>query len=158
MTGGQKALYTKEHKVRGGSSRWAGTVPSLLAHLTGTPSLILSVEHEQKQHVPKGSFFNCRGDLGTQRLTPPDRKSVIPEVPHGKTSYQLAAYFYCGELVKFVGLFIAAASCATTQFSPVQFSCSVVSGSLQPHGLQHARPPCPSPNPRAYSNPCPWSR
>ena len=29
----------------------------------------------------------------------------------------------------------------------VQFSCSVVSDSLQPHGLQHARPPCPSPTP-----------
>ena len=29
--------------------------------------------------------------------------------------------------------------------SSVQFSCSVVSDSLQPHGLQHARPPCPSP-------------
>ena len=28
--------------------------------------------------------------------------------------------------------------------SSVQFSCSVVSDSLQPHGLQHARPPCPS--------------
>ena len=38
----------------------------------------------------------------------------------------------------------------------VQFS-SVVSDSLQPHGLQHARPPCPSPTPRAYSNACPWS-
>ena len=34
----------------------------------------------------------------------------------------------------------------------VQFSCSVVSGSLQPHGLQHARLPCPSPTPGAYSN------
>ena len=39
----------------------------------------------------------------------------------------------------------------------VQFSCSVVSDSLQPHELQHARPPCPSPNPRVYSNPCPSS-
>ena len=39
----------------------------------------------------------------------------------------------------------------------VQFSCSVVSDSLQPHGLQHARTPCPSPTPRAYSNSCPLS-
>ena len=38
-----------------------------------------------------------------------------------------------------------------------QFSCSVVSDSLRPHGLQHARPPCPSPTPRAYSNSCPLS-
>ena len=33
-----------------------------------------------------------------------------------------------------------------------------MSESLQPHGLQHARPPCPSPTPRVYSNSCPSSR
>ena len=38
----------------------------------------------------------------------------------------------------------------------VQFSRSVVSDSLHCHGLQHARPTCPSPTPRAYSNSC-WS-
>ena len=40
----------------------------------------------------------------------------------------------------------------------VQFSRSVVSNSLQPHGLQHARPPCPSPTPGVYSNSCPLSQ
>ena len=40
----------------------------------------------------------------------------------------------------------------------VQFSHSVVSDSLQPHGVQHARFLCPSPTPRAYSNSCPLSR
>ena len=39
----------------------------------------------------------------------------------------------------------------------VQFSHSVMSNSLQPHGLQHARPPCPSPYFRACSNSCPLS-
>ena len=43
------------------------------------------------------------------------------------------------------------------QFSSVHFSHSVVSDSLRPHGLQHARPPSPSPTPRAYSNSCPSS-
>ena len=43
-------------------------------------------------------------------------------------------------------------------FSSVQFSCSVVSNSLQPHELQHARPPCPSPTPRVYPNSCPLSQ
>ena len=33
-----------------------------------------------------------------------------------------------------------------------QFSCSFMSNSLRPLGLQHARPPCPSPTPRIYSN------
>ena len=36
-------------------------------------------------------------------------------------------------------------------------SRSVVSDSLWPHGLRHARPPCPSPTPGAYSNSCPLS-
>ena len=38
----------------------------------------------------------------------------------------------------------------------VQFSHSVMSNSLQPHGLQHARSPCPTPTPGVYSNSCPW--
>ena len=33
-----------------------------------------------------------------------------------------------------------------------------MSNSLRPHGLQHARPPCPSPTPRACSNSCPLSQ
>ena len=39
-----------------------------------------------------------------------------------------------------------------------QFSRSVVSDSLWPHALQHARLPCPSPTPKVYSNSCPSSR
>ena len=44
-----------------------------------------------------------------------------------------------------------------SEFSSVQFSCSVMSDSLQPHGLQHARPPCPSPTPGVYPDSCPLS-
>ena len=44
------------------------------------------------------------------------------------------------------------------QFSSVQFSCSVVSDSLRPHGLQHVRLSCPSSTLGAYSNSCPSSR
>ena len=44
------------------------------------------------------------------------------------------------------------------QFSSVQFSLSVVSDSLQPHGLQHARFPRTSPTSGAYSNSCPLSQ
>ena len=38
------------------------------------------------------------------------------------------------------------------------FRRSVVSDSLRPHGLQHIRPPCPSPSTGACSNSCPWSQ
>ena len=44
------------------------------------------------------------------------------------------------------------------QFSSVQFSRSVVSDSLRPYELQHARPPCLSPTPGVHSNSCPSSR
>ena len=42
-------------------------------------------------------------------------------------------------------------------YKSVQCSPSVMSDSLWPHGLQHARLPCPSPIPRAYSDSCPLS-
>ena len=42
-------------------------------------------------------------------------------------------------------------------FSSIQFSGLVLSDYLRPHELQHARPHCPSPNPRVYSNSCPLS-
>ena len=43
-------------------------------------------------------------------------------------------------------------------FISVQFSCSVVSDSLQPHESQHARPPCPSPAPGVHSDSRPSSQ
>ena len=43
-------------------------------------------------------------------------------------------------------------------FSSVQFHLSIVSDSLWPNELQHARPPCPSPTPGAHPNPCLLSR
>ena len=51
-----------------------------------------------------------------------------------------------------------AGTLCSSQFSSVQFSLSVVSDSLRPHELQHARPSCPSPTPGVYSNSCPSSR
>ena len=56
--------------------------------------------------------------------------------------YVIVAYFY---------------KCTVEFLNTVQFGHSVISNSLQPHGLQHARIPCPSPTPRACSNSCPLS-
>ena len=44
------------------------------------------------------------------------------------------------------------------RLSSVQFSCSVMSDSLWPHGLRHARPPCPLSTPWVYPNSCPLSQ
>ena len=46
----------------------------------------------------------------------------------------------------------------TFELGSAQFSRSVISNSLRPHGLQHARLPCPSPFPRPCSNSCPLSQ
>ena len=57
---------------------------------------------------------------------------------------------HCRKLL--IGIFVL------LPLTSVWFSHSVVPDSLQPHGLQHSRPPCPSPTPRLYSNSCPLSR
>ena len=49
-------------------------------------------------------------------------------------------------------------STLSRRISSGQFSWSVMFDSLQTHGLQHSRPPCPSPTPGVYSNSCPSSR
>ena len=64
--------------------------------------------------------------------------------PHYKTEWTSILVLYL-----FINLLCL---CITS----VQFSHSVVS--LRPHGLPHARPPCPSPNPGACSNSCPSSQ
>ena len=56
-----------------------------------------------------------------------------------------------------LGLFDLSSASLGPSFS-VQFSRLVMSDSLQPHGPQYARPPCPSPTPGVYSNSCPLSQ
>ena len=55
-------------------------------------------------------------------------------------------------------LFVEVGGLPREHGSLVQFSHSVMSYSLWPHGLQHARLPCPSPTPGAYTNSCPLSQ
>ena len=67
--------------------------------------------------------------------------------------------FVAVQLLSHVQLFVTPRTAACqASLSSVQFSRSVVSNSLQPHGLQHTRPCCPSPTPRVYSNSCPLSQ
>ena len=53
------------------------------------------------------------------------------------------------------GCCLTSPTIGSVQFSSVQ---SLSHDNLRPHGLQHARPPCSSPTPRAYSNSCPLSQ
>ena len=53
-------------------------------------------------------------------------------------------------------LFVFSSITIRVGMSSIQFSRSVVSHSLRPHGLQHARPPCPSPTPRVTQTHVHW--
>ena len=59
-------------------------------------------------------------------------------------------------------LVVCVCACMCVMCAPsypsVHFTCSVVSDSLWPHELQHARPPCPSPTPGVHPNSCPSNR
>ena len=55
-------------------------------------------------------------------------------------------------------MYIHMCVCVCVWYISVQFTCSVMSNSLRPHGPQHTRPPCPPPTPGVYPNPCPSRR
>ena len=69
---------------------------------------------------------------------------------------------HCPFLLMIANTYVAVTLCwrffKALYIHSVQFSRSVMSDSLRPHGLQHAQLPCPSPAPRAYSNSCPLSQ
>ena len=69
----------------------------------------------------------------------------------GYTPFIVIKYWVCS-------LYLIIFPCSLFILYSVQFSHSFMSDSLRPHGLQHARFPCPSPTPRVYSNSCPLSQ
>ena len=82
------------------------------------------------------------------------------EIPHVEALWCLSlTHYWLGNFYRnqHLGLAIFLLASQKLILSSVQFTHSVMSESLQPHGLQHARPPCPSPTPRVYSDSCPFS-
>ena len=69
----------------------------------------------------------------------------------------MGIYCFCFALKHSLYLFKFNCQCVKKRVSD-PCSCSSVTHSLQPHGLQHVRLPCPSPSPRACSNSCPLSQ
>ena len=97
------------------------------------------LNHRPNIEVLKKKFFFERGIPGSFYICSNHSDSTVTEwiywkKPHKKSQ---SAYTYIA--------------------NSVQFSHSVVSNSLWPHGLQHARPPCPSPTPGVYPNSRPLS-
>ena len=81
-------------------------------------------------------------------LLPSFKKNLVPGVYLWKNCSFLCSF--SGSQKCLVGIILG----CLQNLSSVQFSHSVLSDSLRSHGLQHARPPCPSSRPRAYSNSC----
>ena len=103
------------------------------------------------QHHP--SILLLTGTLVPAQLK--DLHQTVVCIPWGEA--RTVFLLDCGWLL-FLFSFILLLPFPSLQFSSVHFSRSVVSNSLRPHELQHARPPCPSPTPGVYSNSCPSSQ
>ena len=82
--------------------------------------------------------------------TLPEPKALIfhSSPPSSKNFLKMAQFLFQPHQCQF----------STCCFSSVRFSHSVVSDSLRPQELQHARPPCLSPTPRVHPNSCPLSQ
>ena len=108
---------------------------------------------------------SCMSSCGSEKtryiLTP---SSFSPERQHARDALLHFAFFdlttypcklsrsFHGTLPHCCYYFCSCTVSHCVDIPSVQFSHSVVSSSLWPHGLQHARPPCPSPVHEAYSN------
>ena len=118
----------------------------------------------------KGDFKLC--DLSSRSKSIPISHGLLPLpsvrpvccyfVPLFQFTFGGLFFLKCSSFdVSFVLKTSVASHCSKkkSQNSSVsQFSCSVVSDSLRPHGLLHARPPCPLPTPGVHPNSCPLSQ
>ena len=96
--------------------------------------------------------YTCASYLLTKRLEYNPAMPLFGDIfsshlqcPGTLSTYRFISFFYNAFIIFY-------------RISSIQFSPSVVSYSLWPHELQHARPPCPSPTPGVYLNSCPLSR
>ena len=126
-------------------------------HFGGTPSLCWSLFVWSQLFVWMLSHSVVSDSLRPHRLWP--ASLLCPWDSPGKNT-GVGCYFHLQGIFLTQGLNLCLLQCrrffthwvireALTIVS-VQFSSSVVSNSLQPHGLQYARLPCPSPSPRDY--------
>ena len=95
--------------------------------------------------------LKCVGQNANNCLSPGDWHALV-----------ICTSFFCvpssiAEFLQWIGMVFIKTTTLFYMYPP-QFSCFIVSASLRPHGLQHTRPPCPSPTPGVYSNSCPLSR
>ena len=130
--------------LKTGSLRIKVTWDSRVHFLCPTADLLSQQLWEQDPAMRVSQTLQVNGILLTQRTT-----VSLPLL------IQVAVSTRCAETTPPNTLVFPVCLAST---SSVQFSCSVMFDSLRPCGLQHARPPCPSPAPGVYSNSCPSSQ
>ena len=79
------------------------------------------------------------------------------ENPRDRGAWWAAIYTVAQSRTRLKWLSSSTANRKHKVLSSVQLNCSIMSNSLRPHEPQHARPPCPSPTPRVYSDSRPLS-
>ena len=143
-------MWGQKYGKEGRELRGSPVHPGWLSHLPRVTHLLLPsvlVSHMLMIHQLKQTLVTweqnsvglklwCSDLQHQQNLIPPPRITESETLGGGASKSVYSEVFLVGS---------------------VQFSHSVVSNSLRPCGLQHARPPCPPPTPRVYSNSCPLS-
>ena len=137
----------------GGGNRQHSQAPSWVTSASAsncTPASLLCVRLLKKSLLIY--LFMCLSPAQRYRICLPSRRhGFCPWVRDHPLEEEMATHSSVSCLENSMG---RGAWQATVS---VQFSRSVMSDSLRSHGLQHARPPCPSPIPGAYSNSRPSS-
>ena len=150
--------------------------PELLTWLRGSLVKKSSLPRTHTPFQPPDYFFPCGSFLKRtvmlthlcpllrRQLWAPPVRHLCPPVPRNSTcsghSLPCSLAFHAQAHPPF-SIHLSGLSSVSTSpsfLSSVQFSRSVVSSSLRPHGLQDARSPCPSSTPRVYLNSCPSCR
>ena len=112
------------------------------------------------QLIKRSSFAEIGSKLTTEENWVPFTEYLGKEIGLKDKMIPLYSWIYLKGIIMLVyfGNVSVSHFSSVTQFSSVQFSCSVMSDSLRPHELQHARPPCPSPTPGVHPDSCPSSQ
>ena len=131
------------------SVHWNCWMPKLLTRWISLPlSLLLTLLFCLGNQLTGNLLLSAGPKQNLKKIQVPGKFTTVADI--FPPSYQKEP---CGHFLKIE-------KCKNTfkKTPSIQFSRSVVSDSLQPHELQHARSPCPSPTPGVHSNSCPSSR
>ena len=117
------------------------------------PARLLCTWNSPGKNIGVGRCVLLQGIFSTQGLNP-----CLLHLPELAGGFFITRVAWEALLFTYWPLIYLESNFTICGIRSAQFSCSLVSNSLQAHGLQHARLPCPSPTPRACSNSCPSSR